>query len=78
MYIYYDIVFLKLIDFDLKRENVNVNGDILMGVMLKYGSEGVKEFNRMFVLNFRYFRVYDEGIIYIYDLDFLILIFICC
>ena len=51
MHTYHDIAFSKSTDSDLKRENANVNGDTPMGAMLKYGSEGAKEFNRMFVLN---------------------------
>ena len=38
------------IDSDIKRENANINGDTAMGTMLKYGSEGAKQFNEMFVL----------------------------
>ena len=42
MKIYEDITFSKAADSDLKRENANINGDSAMGMMLKYGSEGVK------------------------------------
>src|SRR5690554_1953286 len=75
---YHDIAFSKSTDSDLKRENANVNGDTPMGAMLKYGSEGAKEFNRMFVLNPRHSRAHDEGIIHIHDLDFLTLTLTCC
>ena len=78
MHTYHDIAFSKSTDSDLKRENANVNGDTPMGAMLKYGSEGAKEFNRMFVLNPRHSRAHDEGIIHIHDLDFLTLTLTCC
>ncbi|MDR1596394.1 MAG: anaerobic ribonucleoside triphosphate reductase, partial [Treponema sp.] len=38
-------------DNDLKRENANIDGDTAMGHMLKYGSEGAKQFNELFILN---------------------------
>ena len=34
-------------DSDLKRENANIDGDTAMGHMLKYGSEGAKQFNEL-------------------------------
>ena len=36
---------------DLKRENANIDGDTAMGSMLKYGSEGAKQFYEMYVLD---------------------------
>src|SRR5690606_29998878 len=75
---YHDIAFSKSTDSDLKRENANVNGDTPMGAMLKYGSEGAKEFNKMFVLNPRHAKAHDEGLIHIHDLDFLTLTMTCC
>ena len=48
---FHDITFSKADESDLKRENANINSDTPMGAMLKYGSEGAKEFNKMFVLN---------------------------
>ena len=38
-------------DSDIKRENANIDGDTAMGTMLKYGSEGAKQFYEMFILN---------------------------
>ena len=32
---------------DMKRDNANIDGDTAMGVMLKYGSEGAKQFYHM-------------------------------
>ncbi|MBN3491122.1 anaerobic ribonucleoside triphosphate reductase [Acholeplasma equirhinis] len=75
---YHDIAFSKSTESDLKRENANINGDTPMGAMLKYGSEGAKEFNKMFVLNPRHAKAHDEGLIHIHDLDFLTLTLTCC
>lgn len=75
---FHDIAFSKSTESDLKRENANINGDTPMGAMLKYGSEGAKEFNKMFVLNPRHAKAHDEGLIHIHDLDFLTLTMTCC
>ena len=48
---YEDITFSKAKDSDIKRENANIDGDTAMGSMLKFGSEGAKQFYDMFVLN---------------------------
>ena len=40
-----DITFNDSKESDVKRENANVNGDTAMGQMLKYGSEGAKDFS---------------------------------
>lgn len=78
MHTFHDITFSKSQDSDLKRENANINSDTPMGAMLKYGSEGAKEFNRMFVLNPKHAKAHDEGLIHIHDLDFLTLTLTCC
>ena len=49
MKIYEDITFSSAKDSDIKRENANIDGDTAMGTMLKYGSEGSKQFYQMFV-----------------------------
>ena len=48
---YEDIAFTDAADSDVKRENANINGDSAMGAMLKFGSEGAKQFYDMYVLN---------------------------
>ena len=63
---------------DVKRENANIDGDTAMGVMLKYGSEGAKQFNNMFVLKPDHSRAHAEGDIHIHDQDFLTLTTTCC
>ena len=49
-----------------------------MGSMLKFGSEGAKQFYDMFVLNPDHARAHREGDIHIHDLDFLTLTTTCC
>lgn len=73
-----DITFSKSSESDLKRENANINGDTPMGAMLKYGSEGAKEFNRTFVLNPKHAKAHEDGDIHIHDLDFLTMTMTCC
>jgi len=63
---------------DVKRENANIDGDTAMGVMLKYGSEGAKQFYNMFVLKPEHSNAHSEGDIHIHDLDFLTLTTTCC
>ena len=50
MKVYEDITFSESAESDVKRENANINADTAMGSMLKYGSEGAKQFYQMFVL----------------------------
>jgi len=75
---YEDITFSDAVDSDVKRENANINGDTAMGSMLKYGSEGAKQFNKMFVLNPDHSFAHENGDIHIHDLDFLTLTTTCC
>ena len=72
-----DICFMNARDLDLKRENANVNGDTAMGAMLKFGSEGSKQFYEMFVIDPRYAAAHHEGDIHIHDLDFYTLTTTC-
>ena len=50
MRIYNEITFADAEDSDLKRDNANVDGDTAMGTMLKYGSEGAKDFYEKYIL----------------------------
>jgi len=77
MQTYQEITFADAKDSDVKRENANIDGDTAMGVMLKYGSEGAKQFYNMFVLNPDHSRAHQEGDIHIHDLDFLTLTTTC-
>lgn len=78
MKIYEDLTFKDAAENDIKRENANIDGDTAMGTMLKYGSEGAKQFYEMFVLEPEHSRAHIEGDIHIHDLDFLTLTTTCC
>ncbi|MDR0337881.1 MAG: anaerobic ribonucleoside triphosphate reductase [Planctomycetaceae bacterium] len=73
-----DITHKSSSESELKRENANVNGDTAMGTMLKYGSEGAKQYYEMFVLNPKHAAAHREGDIHIHDLDFLTMTTTCC
>lgn len=78
MKIYEDLTFKDAADNDIKRENANIDGDTAMGTMLKYGSEGSKQFYEMFVLKPEHAKAHKAGDIHIHDLDFLTLTTTCC
>ncbi|QIB69362.1 anaerobic ribonucleoside triphosphate reductase [Aminipila butyrica] len=78
MKIYEDLTFKEAKENDIKRENANIDGDTAMGTMLKYGSEGAKQFYEMYVLNPKHSKAHTEGDIHIHDLDFLTLTTTCC
>ncbi len=78
MKVFEDITYKDAIDSDIKRENANINGDTAMGSMLKFGSEGAKQFYDMYVLNPAHAKAHREGDIHIHDLDFLTLTTTCC
>jgi len=78
MKIYEDLTFKSAKDNDIKRENANINGDTAMGTMLKYGSEGAKQFNELYVLDPKVSRAHVNGDIHIHDLDFMTLTTTCC
>lgn len=78
MKVYEELTFREARDNDLKRENANIDGDTAMGTMLRYGSEGAKQFDELFVLKPEHARAHREGDIHIHDLDFLTLTTTCC
>ena len=78
MKVYEDLTFKSAKDSDMKRENANIDGDTAMGTMLKYGSEGAKQFYNMFILNPKHANAHNNGDIHIHDLDFLTLTTTCC
>ena len=53
-----------------KRENANVDGDGPMGTMLHFGSTVSKEFAKAYLMDSKFARAHDEGLIHIHDLDF--------
>lgn len=78
MKVFEDLTFKEAKDNDMKRENANIDGDTSMGTMLRYGSEGAKQFNEMFVLKPEHSKAHKEGDIHIHDMDFLTLTTTCC
>ena len=75
---YEEITHSTSIDSDLKRDNANIDGDTAMGTMLKYGSEGAKIFNEMYVLKPEHAAAHKSGDIHIHDFDFYTLTTTCC
>ncbi len=75
---YEDLTFRDAAENDVKRENANIDGDTAMGTMLKYGSEGAKQFYEMYVLDPKHAEAHIVGDIHIHDLDFLTLTTTCC
>lgn len=65
-------------DFDIARENANIDADTAMGTMLKYGSETAKQFYKLRVLSPKFSNAHAEGDIHIHDLDFYTLTTTCC
>ncbi|MBE6994963.1 MAG: anaerobic ribonucleoside triphosphate reductase [Ruminococcaceae bacterium] len=78
MRIYNEITFADAEDSDLKRDNANVDGDTAMGTMLKYGSEGAKDFYEKYILTPEQSKAHREGDIHIHDFDFYTLTTTCC
>jgi len=78
MKVYEDLTYQDAENNDLKRENANIDGNTAMGTMLKYGSEGAKQFYELFVLKPEHARAHKQGDIHIHDLDFLTLTTTCC
>ena len=78
MKVFEDLTFQSAKDNDTKRENANIDADTAMGTMLKYGSEGAKQFYEMFILNPAHSEAHKKGDIHIHDMDFLTLTTTCC
>ncbi len=78
MKVYEDLTYQDAADNDLKRENANIDGNTAMGTMLKYGSEGAKQFYEMFVLKPEHAKAHKDADIHIHDMDFLSLTTTCC
>ncbi len=78
MKIYEDLTFKSAAEVDIKRENANIDGDTAMGTMLRYGSEGSKQFYELYVLDPKHAQAHQGGDIHIHDLDFYTLTTTCC
>ena len=78
MKIYEGLTNVSADENNIKRENANIDGDTAMGTMLKYGSEGAKQFYEMCILDPEISKAHINGDIHIHDLDFLPLTTTCC
>lgn len=78
MKVFEDLTYQDAKDNDMKRENANIDGNTAMGTMLKYGSEGAKQFYEMFVLRPEHAKAHKDADIHIHDMDFLTLTTTCC
>ncbi len=63
---------------DVKRENANIDGNTAMGIMLKFGSEGAKDYFDKYILKPEQSRAFRDGDIHIHDFDFYTLTETCC
>ncbi len=77
MKIFDEITFSDALNSDVKRENANIDGDTPMGTMLKYGSEGAKDYYLKFLLSPDQAQAHREGYIHIHDFDFYALTTTC-
>ena len=78
MRIYDEINTKEAEESDCKRENANVDGDTAMGTMLKFGSEGAKDYFSKYVLTPEQAKAHLSGDIHIHDFDFYTLTETCC
>ena len=78
MKIYDELTFSDATDSDMKRDNAKIDGDNPMGVMLKYGTEGAKDYYLKSLLTTEQAKAYSEGDIHIHDFDFYALTTTCC
>lgn len=78
MKIYDEINNVDALSSDLKRDNANIDGNTAMGMMLKFGSEGAKDYFTKSVLKPEQAEAYKSGDIHIHDFDFYTLTETCC
>ncbi len=78
MRIFDELTFKEADMSDMKRDNANIDGDTAMGVMLKYGSEGAKDYYEKFILTTQQAKAHTDGDIHIHDFDFYTLTTTCC
>lgn len=73
-----EITFKSEEDSEIKRENANIDSSTSMGTMLKYGSEGAKNFNLLYMMSEDIAAAHKNCDIHIHDLDFWSLTQTCC
>lgn len=76
--IYRDLTSKSTADMDLKRENANIDANAPMGLMLRFGSEGSKDYVKRYVLRPEHALAHSRGDVHIHDLDFYMLTINCC
>jgi ribonucleoside-triphosphate reductase len=74
---YKDIFFTPASDMDDKRENANINTNSPMGIMLKLGTEGAKQFLSN-ILPEEFEKAHAEGWLHQHDRDFSLITWNCC
>ena len=74
---YEELTFKSAEESATKRENANIDSETAMGTMLKYGSEGAKRFNLLYMVSPDIAEAHKNGDIHIHDLDFLTLTATC-
>ena len=76
--IFRDLTSKSTADMDLKRENANIDANAPMGLMLRFGSEGSKDYVKRYILRPEHSLAHSRGDIHIHDLDFYLLTINCC
>lgn len=74
---YHDLTFTDSKDSDNKRDNANIDTDTAMGTMLKYGTEGSKQFYLNSIIPPMFGDLHKNGDIHIHDMDFYALTTTC-
>ena len=75
---YDEILSMNASDSDMKRENANINTNSPMGMMLKIGTESMKEYLYSVVLPKKFVDAEKEGWVHYNDKDFSLITFNCC
>ena len=74
---YNDLLFVDSEDMDLKRDNANINTDAPMGIMLKLGTEGAKNYLNHYVLPEKFKEMHMKHIEHLHDADFSLITMNC-
>jgi len=72
-----DLVFKDASEIEDKRENANIDGNSVMGTMLKVGSTVMKEYVIKNVMKPKHADMYRRGIIHYHDMDFSLICINC-
>lgn len=76
--VYKDLIKIDAKNNEIKRENANIDGDSSMGTMLKFGSEGSKLYYETDMIDPKFVKAHQSGLIHIHDQDFYALTLTCC